>query len=268
MAKSRQKRQPALRGLWWVCGLRPRIPLSVLAILLTVLLVLWRSSTLSLEPTAAAASTAEAATGVGVSACSTFLFLLLDLSRSTRLIRHRTRDRLGRLINVEVLLNDLRNGLNLSTKFLFDPIQVETVFPVDQVNSQTQVSKTTRTTNTMQIRLCVLGKVKVDYNVDCLDIDTTGEQVGADKVSAYTITEVVENAVTVVLEHTSMRVETRVAEFGNLLSEELDSVRRVTEDDRLVDLELVEEGVQAVDLLLLFNESVVLRDTTKCELVH
>lgn len=41
------------------------------------------------------------------------------------------------------------------------------------------------------------------------------------------------------LEHLGVRVETRVAEFGNLLGEQLDSVGRVAEDDRLVDLELI-----------------------------
>lgn len=130
------------------------------------------------------------------------------------------------------------------------------------------MSETTRTTNTMQIRLSVLGEVEVDDDIDRLDIDTTGQQVGANEVSADTVAEVVEDAITVVLEHACMRVETGVAEFSNLLSKQLDTVRGVTEDDGLIDLELVEECVQAVDLLLLFDKSIVLRDTAKCQLVH
>lgn len=35
-----------------------------------------------------------------------------------------------------------------------------------------------------------------------------------------------------------MRVEARVTQLGDLLGQEFDSVRRVTEDDRLVDLKL------------------------------
>lgn len=47
-----------------------------------------------------------------------------------------------------------------------------------------------------------------------------------------------EDAVAVLLEHAGVGVEARVTEFGNLLRKEFDTVRRVTEDDRLVDLEL------------------------------
>lgn len=42
-----------------------------------------------------------------------------------------------------------------------------------------------------------------------------------------------------------MRVEAGVAELRDLLGEQLDTVGRVTEDDRLVDLELGEEGIKA-----------------------
>lgn len=61
------------------------------------------------------------------------------------------------------------------------------------------MSETTRTTNTMKIGLGVLGEIEVDDNVDCLDIDTTGEKVGTHQVTTYTIPEVVEDTVTVVL---------------------------------------------------------------------
>lgn len=40
-----------------------------------------------------------------------------------------------------------------------------------------------------------------------------------------------------------MRVKARVAEFGDLLGEELDAVGRVAEDDGLVDLELRRKAV-------------------------
>jgi hypothetical protein len=48
----------------------------------------------------------------------------------------------------------------------------------------------------------------------------------------------VEDTVAMRLEHLGVRVEAGVAEFGNLLGEQLDSVCRVAEDDGLVDLEL------------------------------
>lgn len=109
----------------------------------------------------------------------------------------------------------------------------------------------------MKVRLGVLGEVEVDDDVDGLDVDSASEEVcvdeerlvrerrrrrrrrtGADEVTADAIAEVVEDAVAVVLEHLGVRVEARVAEFGDLLGEELDAVGGVAEDDGLVDLEL------------------------------
>jgi len=91
----------------------------------------------------------------------------------------------------------------------------------------------------MEIGLCVLWKVKIDDNVDSLDIDTTRQQIRADQVSANAISEVVEDAVTVRLQHLCVRIEARVSELGNLFSQELHTVGRVAENDGLVDLELI-----------------------------
>lgn len=77
-----------------------------------------------------------------------------------------------------------------------------------------------------------------------------------------------EDTISVVLEHLGVREEARVAQFGNLLGEKFNSIRRVAEDDRLVDLELGEEGVEAMDFLLLFQEGVILRHSSESELVH
>jgi hypothetical protein len=46
----------------------------------------------------------------------------------------------------------------------------------------------------------------------------------------------------VTLKHLGVRVEARVSQFGDLLGEKLNSVGRVTENDRLVDLQLEELG--------------------------
>lgn len=101
--------------------------------------------------------------------------------------------------------------MDLSAKLLLDAVEVEAILPVDKVNSQTKMSETTRTTDTMKICLCVLGEVEVDNNVNSLDVDTTSEQIRTHQVSADTITEVMEDAVTVVLEHARVRVEARVS---------------------------------------------------------
>lgn len=47
-----------------------------------------------------------------------------------------------------------------------------------------------------------------------------------------------EDAIAVSLLHLGMDIETRVAEFGDLLREQLDTVHRIAKYDRLVDLQL------------------------------
>lgn len=41
------------------------------------------------------------------------------------------------------------------------------------------MSKTPGSTNSMKIGLGILGEIEVDYNIDSLDIDTTGKEIGA-----------------------------------------------------------------------------------------
>ena len=100
------------------------------------------------------------------------------------------------------------DGLDLSTQFLLDLVEVEAIFVGYKVDSETKMPKSARTTDTMEVCFGVLRKVEVDDDIDCLDIDTTGEEVGTDKVAADTLAEVVEDAVAVGLEHLRVRVET------------------------------------------------------------
>lgn len=205
-----------------------------MAILLSTLLVLWRASTLSLKLGTATSAAAVVSTGIVVwvgPRNSTIRILGLSLALDALRIGDWARDGLRRLIDIQVLFNDLGNGLNLSTKLLLDTIKVEAVFPVDQIDGQAKMTKSARATNAMQISFCVLGKVEVDDNIDGLDVDTTGQQIGTDKVPAHAIAKVVENAITVVLQHSGVRVEARVSELCNLLGKKFDTIRRVAEDD-------------------------------------
>ena len=179
-----------------------------------------------------------------------------------------TRNVLGGIVDVEVLVNVSWDRRNLGTKFLLNLVQVETVFPVDQVDGQTKMTKPTGTANSVEICLGVLGKVKVDNDVDSLNIDTAGQKIRAHQVAAVAGAEVVEDTITSVLKHACMRIEARVSKLSDLLGEEFDTGGGVAEDDGLVDLETGEERVQAVNLLLLLNECVVLSDTAEGQLVH
>ena len=72
-------------------------------------------------------------------------------------------------------------------------------------------------TNTMEIGFSILGEIKVDHNIDGLDIDTTSKKIRADEVAADTVAEVVKDAVAVLLHHFGVRVEAGVAKLGDLL---------------------------------------------------
>jgi hypothetical protein len=48
----------------------------------------------------------------------------------------------------------------------------------------------------VQVCLAILGEVKVNDDVDGLDVDTTRKEIGTDKVAAYAVAEIVENTIT------------------------------------------------------------------------
>ena len=72
------------------------------------------------------------------------------------------------------------------------------------------MSESPRPANTVQIRLSSLGKVEVDDHVDTLDVDASGEEVGAHQVPSSACAELVEHAIAVSLSHLGMNVEARI----------------------------------------------------------
>lgn len=137
------------------------------------------------------------------------LFLIVVLAWSDCLawlrgIGYWARNSVRRFINVKLFVDILRNRLDLCAQFLFNSVQVEAIIPVDKVDRKSQMPKTPRPTNSVKIRFGILREVKIYDNVDCLNIDTTSQQVRTDKVPAYSIPEIMENTVAVLLEHASM----------------------------------------------------------------
>ena len=57
-----------------------------------------------------------------------------------------------------------------------------------------------------------------------LDVDAAREEVGGDEVAAVAGAEVMEDAVAVRLQHLGVDVEARVAQFGDLLGQQLHAV--------------------------------------------
>jgi len=161
-----------------------------------------------------------------------------------------------------------RDLLDLRTEFLLNAEQVHAIVVGDEVDGNTQVAESARAADSVQVCFRVLGEVKVDDNVDGLNIDTTSEKIRRYQVTAGTVAEVMEYAVTVRLYHLGVNVEARISELRDLSSEQLDTSHAVAENDGLIDLKFAEERVQAVNLLLLFDKGIVLGDTLECELFH
>lgn len=105
------------------------------------------------------------------------------------------------------------------------------------------MSETSGSTDSVQVGFCHLREIKINYNVHSLYVDTTSEEIGAHQVSAQTRSEVVEHTVSVGLLHPSVNVVTAVAQLGNLFRQQFDTLRRIAEDDRLIDLQLREERI-------------------------
>ncbi|KAH3676787.1 hypothetical protein OGATHE_001277 [Ogataea polymorpha] len=170
--------------------------------------------------------------------------------------------------NVERLVDLSRNRLDLGSEFLFNFVQVESIVPVDEVDGDTEVSKSTRSTNSVQISFCSLGEVEIHHHVDCLNIDTSGKQVRTNQVSDFPLSELVEDLVSCSLRHLGVGVVARVVKFCDFLGEKLHSVGGVAENDRLVDLQFGKESVQAVQFLLLLHKGIILGDTLQGKFVH
>lgn len=130
------------------------------------------------------------------------------------------------------------------------------------------MTKTSRAANPVQICLGIFGEIKVDDHIDRLYINATGQKIRTDKISTDTVAEIVKNSIAIMLQHASVRIETGITKFRDFLGEEFHSIGGIAKDDRLVDLQLREQRVQAVDFLLFFNECVVLCYTSECELIH
>lgn len=172
------------------------------------------------------------------------------------------------LTDVKAPVNGGGDGADFGTELLLDPSEGVTILVRDEVDGKAEVAEPSRAADAVQVSLGVLGEVKVDDNVDGLDVDTAGEEVRRHEVTGGTVAELVEDTVAVGLLHLGVNVVAGVSELGDLLGQKLDAVDRVAEDDGLVDLELGEEGVEAVDLLPLLDVGVELGDAAEGQLLH
>src|SRR5205085_720985 len=131
----------------------------------------------------------------------------------------------------------------------------------DQIDRDSQMSKASRAANSVQISFSHFGEIEVDDNIDGLNVNATSKEITANKITAEATPEVVKHAVSVRLRHASVDVVARIAQLSNLLRQQFHALGGIAEDDRLVDLELREQSVQAVNFLTFLYKSIVLGDT-------
>ena len=138
--------------------------------------------------------------------------------------------------------------MDLRAQLLLNAVEVEAVLVSHKIDAQAKVTETARAANAVKVGLGVLGEIKVDHDVHRLDVNATREEVGRNQAAASSVAEVMEHSVPVGLIHPRVDEEARVAELCDLLRQQFHSCHGVAKDDGLVDLQLGEQGVQAVDL--------------------
>lgn len=93
--------------------------------------------------------------------------------------------------------------------------------------------------NSVQISLARGWEIEVDDHIHRLDVDTPRDQVSRDQnARCLFLGEVMEDPVSLSLVHFGVDVKARVLQLDDFLGEELNSQRRVAEDDDLVYFEL------------------------------
>eukprot|EP00160_Parvularia_atlantis_P017201 Unigene5819_Nuclearia_a/m.17776 Unigene5819_Nuclearia_a/g.17776 ORF Unigene5819_Nuclearia_a/g.17776 Unigene5819_Nuclearia_a/m.17776 type:complete len:300 (-) Unigene5819_Nuclearia_a:422-1321(-) len=172
------------------------------------------------------------------------------------------------LDRVQSLVDLARDGLDLRAELALNAVKGLAVVVRDEVDRNAEVPEAPAAADAVQVRLREARKVKVDDDVHGLNVDAAREDVGAHEVAAGAATKVVEDPAALRLDHLRVDVEAGVAQLGDLARKELDAVGGVAEDDRLVDLQLGEERVEALHLLALVDKGVKLGDAAQRELVH
>lgn len=158
--------------------------------------------------------------------------------------------------------------LDLGTVELLNLTHHANIIGGDKVDGNALSAETTTTTDTVDVVLAVGGKIVVDDQGDLLDIDTTGQKIGGDKNTRRSGTELLHDQITLSLVHVTVHGRDGEVTGGEAVSEPVDLLAGVAEDDSLGDgnsLVQVGEGVELP--LLLLNGNVELLDTLQGKLV-
>mmetsp|Transcript_5006 Transcript_5006/g.18790 ORF Transcript_5006/g.18790 Transcript_5006/m.18790 type:complete len:315 (-) Transcript_5006:625-1569(-) len=138
----------------------------------------------------------------------------------------------------------------------------------DEGHSESLGTETSSTTNTMQVRVYIIGHIVVNDNVHLLDINSTSSDIGGNQDSLVEILELGVILNTLLLAHTTVdadRWELHI--LGEKLVQLLRSWNSSHKDYNLIVLESIEERNQLFGLLLLWQLNVVLLESVQRELL-
>lgn len=117
----------------------------------------------------------------------------------------------------------------------------------------------------MKILISLVWHVKVDNNVDSLNIDTSSEKIGADHDSILALFELLEYSESLAHLHVSATGNTWELLLLDDVVQFLSILVCFREDDDLVEVELVEDVNQLFDLLIFFELDEVLLQTVEVQ---
>ena len=88
----------------------------------------------------------------------------------------------------------MRDRLDLSVELILDLEQILLIRFSDEVDGQTQMAESSRSTDSMQVSLSVPREIEVDDHIHRKNIDTTSKNICANQASGLSIFEVMVNS--------------------------------------------------------------------------
>lgn len=156
--------------------------------------------------------------------------------------------------------------LDLSAVELLDLSHHADILGGNKVDGNTLSSKTTSTTDSVDVVLTVGWKIVVDDQRDLLDINTTGQKIGGNQNTGRTRSELLHNQITLTLVHISVHGRDSEVAGSELVGEPINLSSGIAEDNGLCDGDgfvQIRKGVQLPILLL--NSNIKLLDTFEGE---
>ena len=120
----------------------------------------------------------------------------------------------------------------------------------------------------MDVVFTVAGEIVVDDQADLLNVDTTSPHVGRDQHSAVALSEILHNAVSLLLGHIAVHTADCEVGFAHLVGQPVNLPASVAENDGLCNGKGVVEIAKGIELpVLLLHSNEVLLETFEGQLV-